>query len=157
MTKAALTQKNKLQLIKHLESHSLVDAAKKEAINPSKLLKIAVTALSLVKGNVERLEDASQAYNHSPLEKDILERTSKIALNLLVFQRQCPGLEQLLGELLLYANMHLIKADSGVISQLLLEEAMTITTRSMLLASLFRVFDYETVLAEGLDIDGQVT
>ena len=53
--------------------------------------------------------------------------------------------------------MHLIKADSGVISQLLLEEAMTITTRSMLLASLFRVFDYETVLAEDLDIDGHVT
>jgi hypothetical protein len=53
--------------------------------------------------------------------------------------------------------MHSIKADSGVLCKLLLVESMTFTTKSMLLANFFRVFDYSTVLAVGLDPDAQVT
>jgi hypothetical protein len=39
----------------------------------------------LVKQNAQRLEDASLAYNHSPLEPEVLEKTTKIAMNLLKF------------------------------------------------------------------------
>ena len=60
--------KNKLQLIKHLESHSAIEDAKQEAENPSKLLKIALTCLSLVKGNIERAEDTLLGYSLSPLD-----------------------------------------------------------------------------------------
>ena len=60
LTKSSLTSKNKLQLIKHLESHSLVDEAKQEVVHPSRLIKIAITCLSLVRGNAS--DDSSRNY-----------------------------------------------------------------------------------------------
>ena len=92
LTKQALTLKNKLQLIKHFETHSANEDAKQEAENPSKLLKIALTCLSLVKGNVERAEDTSRGYSLSPLDSQVLEKILKITNNLMKSQETCPSL-----------------------------------------------------------------
>ena len=51
--------------MKHLESHSVVDEAKKEEPNPARLLKIAMVCLSLQKDNSL---DNSRGYEKSNLD-----------------------------------------------------------------------------------------
>ena len=83
LTKSSLTSKNKLQLIKHLESHSLVDEAKQEVVHPSRLMKIAITCLSLVRGNV--LDDSSRNYVLQPLEDAIISKIKQTTSNLMKY------------------------------------------------------------------------
>ena len=79
--KSALTSKNKLQLIKHFESYSIVNIAK-ETPHTGRLIKLAVTCLSLVK---EHCRVNISDYEQSPLDPQALEKLSSIKNNLLKF------------------------------------------------------------------------
>lgn len=53
--------------------------------------------------------------------------------------------------------MHLIKRNSGLLSKLLLDEALSITVKSLLIAHYFRLFDYPKVLSTSIDHDAMIS
>ena len=155
-------------MIKHLESHSTSEESKQESESPSKLVKIAVTCLSLLKGNIDQAKDTTRGFSLSPLDTQVLERTANIVNNLLKAQRTCQSLQPVLAELVLYQNIDKLKKQPDQIGQLLRRGSllppspkdspieMTITTKSLLVSTLFRAVDSHSIFSNNPELDAEV-
>lgn len=117
LTQNALTSKNKLQLIKHFESHTIVKADKPETIQPVKIQKVALTCLALLKTNIE-LQGLDSIV---ALEKEILDRIANMIKNFQAMQNlsvPVPHLSLILSSLLFYQRLPLLLQDPAKLNSL---------------------------------------
>jgi len=157
LTQHALTSKNKLQLIKHLESHTVIKADKPETIQPVKIQKVALTCLALLKTNTELLGQESIW----PLDKEILERIANMTQNFQKMQSlsvKIPHLSLILSSILLYQRMPMICEKPPMLNLLIKDHpqfALSAETKALLICLIYKNFE-QPVIAQHVDVKEQV-